>query len=89
MGEKLVRYRWRYFCEIRKKFVSTRNHLPEDLIKWEHPDAVPIEGTRIESELCKGDDYSLCFSNILRGVKDVGNGIVAEEDEKKPPDEGG
>lgn len=45
MGE-LIRYRWRYYCEIRKKFITTKHLLTEDLIRKEHPDAQPVEGSK-------------------------------------------
>lgn len=86
MSDKLVMYRWRYYCEIRKKIVSTRSQLPEDLIKGEHPDAVPIEGSRREVDI-GGDPWMLCTSNILRGYPP--SSLAESADEKKPPTGGG
>lgn len=85
MGEKLVMNRWRYYCEIRKKMISTRSQLPEDLIKGEHPDAVPIEGSRREIDLVD-DPWMLCTSNILRGYTPPSQ--TESDDEKKPPEGG-
>ena len=51
MGSVLVRYRWRYFCSIRNKVITTKAAFEEQLIKAEHPDAVPVDGSRIETRL--------------------------------------
>lgn len=67
MGKTIVMYRWRYYCEIRRKTISTKRALPEELIKVEHPDAVPIESTRVEISV-PDDPMNDCTSAFLRGV---------------------
>lgn len=67
MGKTIVMYRWRYFCNIRNKTMSTRRALPEETIKVEHPDAVPIDGTRVEI-IASDDPMENCTSAFLRGV---------------------
>lgn len=43
-----IRYRWRYYDEVRRRHVVTSFHCTEDLIHKEYPDAQPVEGTREE-----------------------------------------
>lgn len=88
MGDVRVVYYWRYRCEIRKKMITTRYKTTREEIEVEHPDAVPIESSR-EERLMNVDPWSLCTSGFLVGVKDLGNGIVYDPDEKKPPTDGG
>lgn len=68
MAGVLVRYRWRYFCPIRQKMLTTSTALPENLVKIEHPDAVPLEWTKEVTEL-SDDPYSMCLSTILKDYK--------------------
>lgn len=70
MGRKLIRWQWRYFCEIRKKHITTARHLPEDLIRIEHPDAMPVPGTMIEIDI-EDDPMANSTSAFLREVKVV------------------
>jgi len=89
----LVRYRWRYFCPIRQRMITTRGHLPASLIKNEHPDAEPVPGSEDVIEL-PSDPEALRFSNILRDAPLPDNlpppfrmeDYVAK---KKPPGTGG
>ncbi len=46
-----IRYRWRYFDEIRQKYLVTAYHCEEWMIRSEHPDATPVEATRQEMVL--------------------------------------
>lgn len=87
MGKMLVRYRWEYFCPIRKKKLRTRAHFPEDLIKHEHPDAVPIEGTRIEYEQ-PDNPMEGGAGGILRGLPPMFSAKMFEM-KKKPPGKDG
>lgn len=68
MGRTLVRWRWRYYCEIREKYLITPNLLSEDLIKGAHPDAQPVPGTRVEIEL-SDDPLANSTSAFLDGLK--------------------
>lgn len=65
MGE-LIRYRWRYYCEIRKKFITTKHLLTEDLIRKEHPDAEPVPGSRTVMEINDNDQEASRPNSILR-----------------------
>lgn len=92
MENERVRYRWRYYCEIRKKMITTKTALPEELIKWEHPDAVPVPGTMEVTPLAD-DPFAMCLSNILRDYKppfEVGPLVkLSELAKKKPPTKDG
>lgn len=92
MADVLVRYRWRYYCPIRRKMLTTKTALPESLVKIEHPDAVPIEGTKEVTEL-SDDPYSMCLSMILKDYKppyELQPLIkLSELAKKKPPKEDG
>lgn len=68
MGREIVRYRWRYYCDIRQRFITTKAHFEEAMIKGEHPDAVPVEGTRIES-VAPDDMFANSTSAFLAGVE--------------------
>lgn len=46
-----VRYRWRYYDEVRKKWFTTSYHCTESAIRKEHPDATPVDGSRQEFTL--------------------------------------
>lgn len=81
MAGVCIRYRWRYFCPIREKMVSTKAHLTEEIIKVEHPDAEPIPGTCIEIQI-PDDPMANSTSSFLRGVVDFGNGIHADKKEQ-------
>lgn len=48
MARVAIRYRWRYFDEIRQKWLVTAYHCEESLIRSEHPEATPVESTREE-----------------------------------------
>lgn len=47
----VIRYRWRYFDEIRARYVVTNYHASEDQVCGMHPDAVPLRETRQELTL--------------------------------------
>lgn len=68
MGRQIIRYRWRYFCDIRKRFITTKAHFEEEMIKAEHPDATPVEGTRIES-VAPDNPFTNSTSSFLAGVE--------------------
>ncbi len=46
MHATIIRYRWRYYDEARRKFFTTSYHCRESQIRIEHPDAVQVEGSR-------------------------------------------
>lgn len=52
-------YRWRYFCEIRQKYLVTSYHCSELAIRIEHPDAVPVESSRREQTVYDSQDEAL------------------------------
>ena len=79
-----VVYFWRYRCDIRNKMVTTRYKTTRERVITEHPDATPVESSREERRI-NGDPFASSTSGFLRGVKDIGNGIVYDPDEKKPP----
>lgn len=87
MGKTLIRYTWSYMDPIRKRRVQTRYKATEDQIRVEHPDAVPVEGSR-EELVISDDPLSCCTSGFLRCVANSG-GLVSTPDEKKPPTKGG
>lgn len=67
MGSVLVRYRWRYFCPIKNKMITTKAAFEEQLMKAEHPDAVPVDGSRIET-LLSDDPLENSTSAFLRNA---------------------
>lgn len=87
MGKTLIRYTWSYMDPIRKRRVRTRYKATEGQIRAEHPDAVPVEGSR-EELVISDDPLSCCTSGFLRGVANCG-GLAPDPDEKKPPTEDG
>ena len=56
MARVAIRYRWRYFCEIRKKLLVTPYHCEESMIRSQHPEATPVESTREERIFPTTDD---------------------------------
>lgn len=46
-----IQHRWRYFDAARQRAVTTRHHCTAESIMREHPDATPVEGTRIERQI--------------------------------------
>ena len=46
-----LRYRWRYYDEVRKKHLVTRYHATEEQIRPRHPDATAVPGTEQVLEL--------------------------------------
>ena len=63
----LLRYRWRYFDPVRKKFCTTRYHATGEEIVREHPDAIPISGSEQLLELAD-DALSNSMARFQIGV---------------------
>lgn len=82
MARVLIRYRWRYYDEIRGRWVTTRYKTEAEQIHKEHPDAMPVDGTR-EDLVIEDDRMANCTSGFLRGVTDFGCGQPVPR--KKPP----
>lgn len=59
-------YRWRYFCEIRQKHLTTKYHCNEQQIKREYPDAVPVEHTRREQRVFDSQEEALQATSTAR-----------------------
>jgi hypothetical protein len=60
----LIRYRWRYFDEVRGRSFTTRYWCEEAQIRIEHPDAVQVEGSR--QELVVPDDVRTNSTSAFR-----------------------
>jgi hypothetical protein len=63
-----IQYRWRYYDDVRRKWFTTRYHCTEDRIQKEHPDATPVDGSRVERELID-DKLQNCTSAFLRNTQ--------------------
>ncbi len=62
----LIRYRWRYFDEMRQIYITTRHRATENDITAAHPDALPVEGTRQVLEV--PDDVSINSTAIFNAT---------------------
>jgi hypothetical protein len=63
-------YRWRFFCPVRGRFITTKRPVPAHAIKWEYPDAEPVPGSRVIIDtIGDGDPESLRTSRILDDPK--------------------
>jgi len=67
MARELVLYRWRCYCEIRKRWFVTRNPLSEESIKKEYPSAERLDHTRTVIQL-SDDPSAMSFASILRNA---------------------
>lgn len=67
MGEKYTVSNWRYWCNIRNKWLVTRYKTTAEHIVKEHPDATPVVGTE-EIRERPDDPYANSTSAFLRGV---------------------
>ena len=63
----LLRYRWRYFDPVRKKYCATRYHATEEEIRCEYPDAIAVPGTEHLLEL-PDDPLANSMSRFQVGV---------------------
>lgn len=69
MTRVLIRYQWRYYDEIRERWVTTRYKTEEEIIRKQYPDAIPVEGTR--EELAVEDNCNaLSTGHFYRGFND-------------------
>lgn len=64
-----IRYRWRYWDEVRRKHCTTRFHCTEEFIRKEHPDAVAVENSRQELVLVD-DPYANSTAHFFTGPPD-------------------
>lgn len=68
-----IRFRWRYWDAIHNRYATTGFHCTAEQIAVEHPDAVPVEGTRQELRLPESMDEALratSVSHFNAGKKD-------------------
>ena len=68
MGERYTVSNWRYWCDIRNKWLTTSYKTTAERIAIEHPDATPVAGTEEVREV-PDDLYANSTSGFLRGPK--------------------
>lgn len=73
MGKKIELYRWRVLWL--ERWVTTKHYATREQILIEHPEAVPIPGTRIEREEPSGQQ-ELSTGRFYSGWKDSQSGGV-------------
>jgi putative SOS response-associated peptidase YedK len=69
MPTTLILHRWRYYDEVRCRYLVTRHHCTETQIRVVYPDAVFVEGSR-ELRVVPDDPMSNCTAQLSRSAQD-------------------